>query len=52
MENLVKTVLDRPFASMMIVGAITGGIANIIRAVRGVQPSPSVQIGVTETSAE
>lgn len=34
MKDLINRMLERPFASAMLIGAITNGVANVIAAVR------------------
>lgn len=41
MSDIVTKVLNRPFASIIVIGAITGGIAKIIDAAKGTVREPS-----------
>ena len=44
MKDIVSKMLAHPFASCLIIGAVTGGVANIIRAARGVENRPFVEL--------
>lgn len=46
MNDIVKNVLEHPFATCIVVGAALKGIASIICAARGVEvPCSNVYIG-------
>lgn len=34
MKDIINRMLERPFASAMLIGAITNGIANVVNAMR------------------
>lgn len=37
MKDIINRMLERPFASAMLIGAITNGVANVINAVRNLK---------------
>ena len=34
MKDVINRMLERPFASAMLIGAITNGVAHVINAIR------------------
>ena len=47
MNDILKKMLDHPFATIIIISATTNGIANIISAVKGNEIRPIVKITTT-----
>lgn len=52
MKTVVESILRHPISTGIIVGVTTLGIANIVRAVRGVQVDPLLTINVSKKKAE
>lgn len=46
MNETVKCMIDHPFASAFIVGAISTGIARIIATIKGVEVKPAMSISI------
>lgn len=44
MNDVLKNILEHPFASTIIIGAVLGGIADIIRAGKGYGRYPEMHI--------
>lgn len=47
MKEVVKKMVDHPFATMIAVGAVGSAVADIIRAIRGVPATPGFAFNVT-----
>lgn len=48
MKDVIKNMLEHPLASVWIIGSIGGGIAGIIRAIKGIKNEPIVSINTVE----
>lgn len=44
MENIVKNILEHPFATMIVITAALGGVADIIRAAKGYGRYPEMHV--------
>lgn len=49
MKDIVETLLRHPIAALVVVGVTTSGIADIIRAKKGVAGEPFVRITINKT---
>ena len=49
MNDIIETVLRHPIASVIVIGVTASGIADIIRAKKGVAGEPFIRITVNKT---
>lgn len=52
MKEVINNVLEHPFRTVIIVGAIAGSIARVIMAIKGVNPNPIATVNVTRKPTE
>lgn len=51
MKEVLNKMIDHPIATAFITSCVTGGVANIIRAARGVQATPAVTVNTIKPEA-
>lgn len=48
MKDVVETILNHPIASLLVIGAVSFGVADVIRAVKGTRTEPMVNLSVNK----
>lgn len=44
MDNVINKILNHPIATWIVISAMTGGVANIVRACKGDKVVPVVSV--------
>ena len=52
MKEVLNNALEHPFRTVIVVGAIAGGIARIIMSIKGVNPNPIATVNISQKPTE
>ena len=52
MKDMFNNAIENPLGSAILIGTVTAGIVSVIRAIKGVPPSPAIKIDFSKHKPE